>query len=134
MDYEEMLKKAREDMPSAVSERERFEIPKVKGHVEGNKTIIINMTQIADTLRRPTPHLFKYLLKELATPGTLKRSAMFGAKIPASKINEKIKKYASELVLCKECGKSDTELKTEVNTVLLKCQACGAHYAVKTRL
>ena len=93
MDYKEMLKKAREEMPESVFESERFEIPKAKGHLQGNKTVISNFHSIADVLGRTTEHMLKYLLKELATPGTLTRSSLIlGAKVPASRINEKIRK------------------------------------------
>jgi len=135
MEYEALLKQALENMPSSVHERERFEIPKVKGRMEGNKTIIINLRQIAQLFHRPVEHLFKYLLRELACPGAMQRhGAIFGAKIPAAKINDKIKKYASELVLCKECGKPDTEFVKEGDVTNLKCQACAATYPVKARL
>ncbi len=129
-----MLEKAQEEMPSSVQERERFEIPKIKGHMEGNKTILVNLRKIAETLRRPPAHLFKYLLKELATPGLLRGgNAVFGTKLPASKINDKIHKYATELVLCRECGKADTKF-VEDEAVYVSCQACGAKYQVKTHL
>src|SRR3990172_4327273 len=105
MEYEQLLKRARERLPQSVFEKERFEIPKVRGHLEGNKTIITNFLQIASTLRRPTEHLLKYVLKELATPGEVLRSGLLvlGAKIPASRINDKIKQYAHEFVLCPDC-------------------------------
>jgi translation initiation factor 2 beta subunit (eIF-2beta)/eIF-5 len=45
MDYETMLKRGREKLPEAVFTAERFEIPNVKGHLEGNKTIISNFSQ-----------------------------------------------------------------------------------------
>lgn len=130
-----MLKKATEEMPDSVHERERFEIPKVKGHLEGNKTILSNLKQIGDLLKRPADHLFKYLLKEIAAPGVLKEGrAVIGTKASASKINEKIRKYAEELVLCKQCGKPETTLKKDGNFVKLTCQACGTNYIVKTKI
>ena len=130
-----MLDKALEEMPSAVHERERFTVPKVKGHLQGNKVIISNLNSISETLRRPIDHLFKFLLRELATPGVIKGNrAVFGAKISASKINEKIRKYAEEFVLCKKCGKPDTKLAKEGEGVFLTCQACAEKYLVKTRV
>jgi len=77
MGYEQLLKRAREQLPQSVFEKERFEIPKVRGHLEGNKTVISNFQQIANTLRRPTEHLLKYVLRELATPGEISRSGWF---------------------------------------------------------
>ena len=40
MNYEDMLKSAREKLPEPVKGTERFEIPNVRGQIEGNKTII----------------------------------------------------------------------------------------------
>ncbi|RJQ20790.1 translation initiation factor IF-2 subunit beta [Candidatus Woesearchaeota archaeon] len=136
MDYESMLKRARERMPESVFEKERFEIPKVRGHLEGNKTIITNFQQVAGTLRRPLDHLLKYVLKELAAPGEIMRSGLLvlGAKIPAGRINEKIRQYALEFVLCADCGKPDTEIVREGDFNFLKCSACGAKHPVKSKL
>lgn len=135
MDYESLLKRARERMPAVVFERERFELPKVKGHFEGNKTIISNFAQIASTLRREQDHLLKYLLKELATPGIVRGGmVVLGSNIAASRINEKIKQYAHEFVLCPDCGKPDTDLKPEGDFMFLKCSVCGAKHPVKARI
>ncbi len=128
-----MLKKARDEMPESVFESERFEIPKVTGHIQGNKTIISNFLVIANTLGRSPEHLLKYILKELATPGTLRgNNLILGAKVPASRINEKIRKYATEFVLCPECGKPDTKIIKEGDVTYMRCQACGAKHPVKS--
>lgn len=135
MDYEKALKRARENLPESVFEKERFEIPKVKGHIEGNKTVISNFKQIASTLRRPVEHLLKYVLKELATPGDLRPSGLvMGTKVPASRINGKIKQYADEFVFCQDCGKPDTQLVKEGELLYKKCLACGAKKSVKSKI
>ncbi len=133
MNYEELLKRAQERMPESVHEIERFEIPKIRGHFEGNKTIISNFQQISQILRRPIEHLLKFLLKQLATPGEIQKSGLLilGAKISASRINQKIREYAITFVLCPQCGKPDTEIKKEENINVLKCTACGAKQSIK---
>jgi len=132
MKYEKMLDKARKELPESMLKVERFEIPKVRGHIQGNRTIINNFHQIAAVLRRKTEHLLKYVLKELAAPGELKQSALIiGTKVSASKVNEKIKKYAEKFVICPECKKPDTKLVNEEGTVFIKCLACGAKHPVK---
>ena len=133
MDYVGLLKKSREDMPEIVKERVRFEVPKVKGHIQGNKTVIINFSQICDTLSREQKHILKFLLKELATSGEIKGSGalIFGTKLPSSRINEKLKEYAFEFVLCRECGKPDTKIIKEKGLSILKCNACGKKNVVK---
>jgi translation initiation factor 2 subunit 2 len=136
MEYEQLLERARQKMPPSVVERERFEIPKVKGRMEGNKTVISNFSQIASTLRRPVEHLLKFILKELATPGEILRSGLLvlGAKVPASRINEKIREYAYEFVLCPQDGKPDTDIVMEGEFAFLKCNACGHKHPVKSKI
>ncbi|MAG45404.1 MAG: translation initiation factor IF-2 subunit beta [Nanoarchaeota archaeon] len=132
MDYEKMLEEGIKHIPESVLKKERFEMPTVKGHIEGNKTIITNFQQVADALRRESDHLLKFLLKELATPGTLKGSRLvFGRKISSKQINEKIEKYAKIYVLCKDCNKPDTQLMKEDGILLIKCTACGAKHPVR---
>jgi translation initiation factor 2 subunit 2 len=135
MDYEELLKKARKELPESVLKTERFEIPKVQGHIEGNKTVINNFEQIANTLRRPVEHLLKYVLRELATPGEMRKGALIiGTKINSARINEKIEKYTNEFVLCTECKKPDTKLIKEGRVTFLKCLACGAKHPIKSKI
>ena len=136
MDYDKMLADVRKNLPEAVFVKERFEIPKVMGHVQGNRTIISNFLQIASTLRREVDHMLKYVLKELATPGEIKKSGalIMGTKVPASRINDKIRQYAHEFVLCSECGKPDTQLVREGDLMYLKCTACGAKNFVKAKI
>ena len=131
--YEKLLEKARKELPELAVGSERFNIEKIKGHLKGNKTVLVNLKKIAKDLGRDENHLLKYLLRELATPGKVVRDRVFlGTKIPASAINKKIKKYVSEFVLCSECGKPDTNLVEEKGIVHLKCLACGVKKPVKT--
>jgi len=135
MEYGELLQRARKRLPASVFEKERFEIPKVKGRIEGNKTVISNFVQIAQILRRPVEHMLKYILRELAAPGTVRSGLLLvGSKIPASRINDKIRQYAYEFVLCPDCGKPDTEIKKEGDFAFLKCSACGAKHSVKAKI
>ena len=132
MDYQALLKKARAELPEQTKGGERFTIEKIKGHLEGNKTVLVNLKKIAKDLDREDNHLLKYLLRELATPGKYVRGrAILGSKIAAATINKKIKKYASEFVFCSECNKPDTALTEEKLVTYLKCQACGAKKPVK---
>lgn len=130
--YEQLLKKAEEELPEKGLSTDRFVIDKVMGHIEGNKTVISNLKAIAKMLSRKEDHLLKYLLRELATPGKWDRDrVIFGTKVPASTINKKIKKYASEFVYCSECGKPETKLVEEKEVTYLRCSACGVKKPVK---
>ena len=135
-DYKKMLGEVRKNLPEAVFIKERFELPNVLGHIQGNRTIVSNFLQIASALRRDVDHLLKYVLKELATPGEVKKSGalILGTKVPASRINEKVRQYANEFVFCFECGKPDTKLEKEGVLVYMKCTACGAKNIVKAKI
>ncbi|GAF88481.1 unnamed protein product, partial [marine sediment metagenome] len=39
MNYRQLLEKAKKEMPKSVHEKERFEMPPIKGHIQGTKTI-----------------------------------------------------------------------------------------------
>lgn len=133
--YEELLKKAIEKLPKKIEKTERFEMPKVAGLIEGNKTIITNFYQIADILHRQPEHLLKFLLRELATPGNLEKTRLIlGRKISSNIINEKIEFYAKTFVLCPECKRPDTQLIRENKILMIKCTACGAKQPVKAKI
>ncbi len=114
---------------------ERFEIPKIEGHIEGSKTILTNLQQIASHIRRDINHLLKYLLRELATSGAIKENrVILQRKISSQKINEKIKDYAHEFVICRECQKPDTELIKQDKFMFVHCLACGAKHSVRAKI
>ncbi|MAG60401.1 translation initiation factor IF-2 subunit beta [archaeon] len=132
--YDDLLSKAYSELPELMQGDDRFTIEKVKGHLEGSKTVISNLKQIAKGLNRDPEHLLKYLLRETASAGKFRGdSAIFAAKIGAGTFNKKIKKYASEFVICSECGKPDSTLDVERGGIsYLKCQACGVKKPVKS--
>ncbi len=133
--YKKLLDEAYVKLKPLDRTRERFEIPKIEGHLEGNKTILNNLNQIASYLRRDIEHLYRFLLKELATPGSLKNSrVILQRKIFSLKINEKIQDYAKEFVVCKECGKPDTEIMKEKGFSFIHCLACGAKHSISGKI
>ncbi|OGJ12514.1 translation initiation factor IF-2 subunit beta [Candidatus Pacearchaeota archaeon RBG_19FT_COMBO_34_9] len=134
-DYEKLLNEAYNKIKKPETSGERFEIPKVEGHFEGKKTILTNFFQIADYLRRNPEHFQKFLLRELATSGQPDGDRMIlNNNIPSSKINQKIEQYVKEFVLCRECGKPDTELIKEDRFSFIHCLACGAKHSVRQKI
>ncbi|MFH1409257.1 MAG: translation initiation factor IF-2 subunit beta [Nanoarchaeota archaeon] len=135
MDYEKMLDRGIESLPESTKKSERFEIPRVLGHIQGNKTIISNFGAIAQVLHREAGHVLKYILKELATPGELQSGRMvIGRKVSASKINTKIESYAQQYVICQECKRPDTQLEKKGTITLMKCAACGATRPINAKI
>jgi len=130
-----MLKAAKDKLPKVQAKSERFELPKIKGRVEGNKTILVNFFQIADVLARTPEHILKYLQRELATPGHFEdKRLVFGRKLASKMINEKLKKYVEIFVLCSECSKPDTKLLVEEGKQIKKCMACGHKSVVAAKI
>lgn len=133
--YESMLEQAYAKIKPIEHNGERFETPKIEGHLEGTKTILTNVPQIAAYLRRDANHFLKFLLRELATSGTMRNSVLIlQRKINSQKINEKIEDYVKEFVLCKQCGKPDTELLKDKDFLFMHCLACTAKHPVRSKL
>jgi translation initiation factor 2 subunit 2 len=135
MKYEDLLKEAYKEMPEVKVTGSRYEMPKVKGHVEGNKTIIVNFIQICSSFNRDRQHVLKYLLRELATPGRLEDTRLIlGRKLTSKQINDKLENYANTFVLCYECKKPDSKLIYEDGVLYIRCMACGAKHKVKSKI
>lgn len=132
--YEELLDRAKKILPETKQSTERFVISNIRGHVQGNKTILSNFLQIAQHLGRSPEHMLKFILKELATPGEIKKQfVILGTKVPANRINDSIKEYAEIFVICRECRKPDTKMSKEGEVYFVKCQACGAKYSIYSK-
>jgi|SRR3989338_10363455 len=132
MDYERMLDEGMKKLPEIVVSTERFEVPKARGHIQGNKTVITNFNNIIESFRRDKEHFLKFLLRELATPGNLEGPRLvLGRKVSAVLINQKIQQYADNYVLCSTCGKPDTQVIDKEGETYLKCTACGAQKKIK---
>jgi len=134
-DYEKLLNQAYEQVKQVDTSGGRFEIPKIEGHFEGKKTILSNFFQITSHLRRTPEHFQKFMLKELAASGQKEGDRLIlNIKVPSAKINQKIEQYAKEFVLCRECGKPDTEIIKEDRLNFVHCLACGAKHSVRSKI
>ena len=131
-DYAELLKRGREQIKEEITDQARFEMPKVRGHIQGNRTVITNWYQIATNLNRDVHQLTKYVLRELATPGELGNKALLlGTKLSATRVNKKLEQYVKEKVMCNQCNRPDTKIMIENNVTSLKCLACGAKATIR---
>ena len=134
MSYDELLDQAYSKVKK-VKNNERFEIPKIEGHTQGSKTTLTNFSEVCKSLRRKPEHISKFLIKELGVPGKLEGDRLvLNKKISISNVNEKIPLYVKEFVICKECGKPDTELEKKDRFVFVHCLACGAKHSVRAKL
>jgi translation initiation factor 2 subunit 2 len=124
--YEDLLKKAKSNLPKKQSGG-RFEIPRPLVQQSGKQTYIRNFSDIAKTLRREPKQIAKYLFKELAIPGAIKGNELvLQAKINSFMIEQRLRDYVKEFVICHECEKPDTNIIEENGITFIKCEACGA--------
>ena len=132
-EYIKLLDRAFEQAPSLSSEKSDFEIPKVDSIVQGNKTIIRNLSQIADKARRSPSDIAKYLSKEFGVPvGIEDQRLVLNGKFSNDDIEKRMHRYFDVYVICRECGKPDTHLEGAGRGMFfMVCEACGARYGIK---
>jgi translation initiation factor 2 subunit 2 len=131
-DYEELLKKARSQIPEVSSKHERLELPRLHHSVVGMRTIIHNFKEIADALNRDPQHLLKYLTREMATAATVQESrVIFQGKFSPDTLQRLIQRYVENFVVCPVCKRPDTKIVKEKRLSFLICEACGAKSSVQ---
>ena len=130
--YTELLDRAFSKLPKLSSEKSDFVIPRVDSITEGNKTIIRNITAIADTARRKAGDIARYISKELSIPVNVEDTRLLiNGKFAQEDLNKRMLKYFEVYVVCRECHKPDTHLENAEKGMYLVCEACGARYWVK---
>ena len=136
LDYEKLLERAREGLEAVMQNAERFSPPTPEILHEGSKkTIIRNFSEIVDALRRDETHLYKFLLPELGTAGSVNnRRLVLQGRVPERKIKERIKSYIDTFIVCQECNRPDTSFLRTGRTLNLHCEACGAKRPIRTNL
>ncbi|MDE1865692.1 MAG: translation initiation factor IF-2 subunit beta [Candidatus Micrarchaeota archaeon] len=131
--YAELLDRAFSKLPSLSAERSDFVIPKAEVMNEGVKTIIRNISQIADRARRGEDEIARYVSKELSVPVNVAEHRMIiSGRFNSDDIDRRIARYFELYVICKECKKPDTKLEAADKGLYLVCEACGARYWIKS--
>jgi translation initiation factor 2 subunit 2 len=130
--YEELLKRARSQLPETASKRERLEIPRLHYSVVGMRTIIHNFKEIAEVLNRDPQHILKFLTGELATAAIMQESrVIFQGKFPRETLERLLQRYMETFVTCPVCKRPDTKIVKEKRLSFLVCAACGAKSSVR---
>jgi len=131
-DYEELLKRARSQIPEVFLKQERLELPRLHYSTVGMRTIIYNFKEVADALNRDPQYLLKFLTGEMATAATMQQSrAIFQGKFSQETFGRLIQRYIESFVVCPVCKRPDTKIVKEKRLSFLVCEACGARSSVK---
>jgi translation initiation factor 2 subunit 2 len=130
--YDDLLKRACEQMPEVSIKKERLELPRIQIQTVGMRTIIFNFKDIASALDRDPQHLLKFLTREMATAATVSESrAIFQGKFRSDSFERLIQRYLESYVTCPVCKRPDTRLVKEKRLSFVVCNACGAKSSVK---
>jgi translation initiation factor 2 subunit 2 len=130
--YDDLLKRACEQMPEVSIKKERLELPRIQIQTVGMRTIIFNFREIAAALDRDPQHVLKFLTREMATAATVSESrAIFQGKFRADSFERLIQRYLESYVTCPVCKRPDTRLVKEKRLSFVVCNACGAKSSVK---
>jgi translation initiation factor 2 subunit 2 len=131
--YEKLLERAYSMLPEKVEYKGRFQVPKPRVLIVGDKTIIQNFKQICDVIRREPKVVSKWFAKELAVPaqigekGELVLTGRFNTKI----IEKLLNMFVDQYVICPTCKGPDTELiRLDRKVWILRCHVCGAETPV----
>jgi len=130
--YEELLKRALEQVPKVSFDRSRFQVPEPDIIYVGNRTVIRNFKSLCSALNRDEKHFMKYLLRELGAAGNqVGEHLLVQGKFAEGTIKQKLESYLEEFVFCRECRRPDTKLMKYEGVIMLQCEACGARTTVR---
>jgi translation initiation factor 5 len=119
----------------------RYKMEKIQSKIEGKgngiKTVIVNLSSVAQSLARPGAYVIKYFGFELGAQTNTNpaddRWIINGAH-EASKLQDYLDGFISKFVLCKKCKNPETDVVIKDGRILLDCKACGQRSDVDLRL
>ena len=101
---------------------------KIEGKGNGIKTVIVNLSNVADQLARPPNYVIKYFGFELGAQTNIDpkddRWIINGAH-EASKLQDHLDGFINKFVLCKDCKNPETVVNVKDGSISLDCKACG---------
>ncbi|KAH6985036.1 domain found in IF2B/IF5-domain-containing protein [Ilyonectria robusta] len=110
---------------------------KIEGKGNGIKTVVVNLSSVAQSLARPGAYVIKYFGFELGAQTNIDpkddRWIINGAH-DAAKLQDHLDGFINKFVLCKKCKNPETDVHIKDDRILLDCKACGQRSDVDIRL
>lgn len=110
---------------------------KIEGKGNGIKTVVVNLSSVAQSLSRPGSYVIKYFGFELGAQTNIDprddRWIINGAH-DAPKLQDYLDGFINKFVLCKKCKNPETDVVIKDERILLDCKACGVRSDVDLRL
>lgn len=129
--YEALLDRAYSKFKHTTDTGERFVVPQVELMYDGRNSVIRNLKEISEKLRREDTHILGYLSREFGCPGVIDGPrGVLKSKVAADLANKKIQEYTARFVMCSECKRPDTHIDKAGKVNMLVCESCGAQRPV----
>ncbi|OAA68008.1 Translation initiation factor IF2/IF5 [Niveomyces insectorum RCEF 264] len=110
---------------------------KIEGKGNGIKTVVTNLSSVAQSLARPGSYLIKYFGFELGAQTNIDppddRWIINGAH-DSAKLQDYLDGFITKFVLCKKCKNPETVVQIKDGRIWLDCKACGQRSEVDLRL
>ncbi|KAL7941968.1 domain found in IF2B/IF5 domain-containing protein [Trichoderma barbatum] len=110
---------------------------KIEGKGNGIKTVVVNLSSVAQSLARPGSYVIKYFGFELGAQTNIDpkddRWIINGAH-DAAKLQDHLDGFINKFVLCKKCKNPETDVTIKDDHIILDCKACGQRTDVDLRL
>lgn len=116
----------------------RYKMPllqaKIEGKGNGIKTVVTNMPELAQALRRPPEYVTKFLGVELGAQTIMNAEAgryIVNGAHDTQRLRDLLCRFINKYVLCEACRNPETALSQDSKGIIsAQCAACGAKYAV----
>jgi translation initiation factor 5 len=106
---------------------------KIEGKGNGIKTVVVNLSSVAQAVYRPGAYVIKYFGFELGAQTNVDpaddRWIINGAH-ESSKLQDLLDGFINKFVLCGDCSNPETEVIIEDGLIDLDCKACGSRTKV----
>lgn len=109
---------------------------KIEGKGNGIKTVVANLSSVAQSLARPPAYVIKYFGFELGAQTNTNPSDdrwIINGAHEASKLQDYLDGFITKFVLCKNCKNPETDVNIKDGRILLDCKACGQRSDVDLR-
>ncbi|KAF2742866.1 hypothetical protein M011DRAFT_254828 [Sporormia fimetaria CBS 119925] len=110
---------------------------KIEGKGNGIKTVIVNLSSVAQSLARPPAYVIKYFGFELGAQTNINPSDdrwIINGAHDAAKLQDYLDGFIQKFVLCKKCKNPETDVNIKDDQIKLDCKACGKISDVDARL
>jgi len=119
----------------------RYKMEKLQSKIEGKgngiKSVIVNLSSVAQSLSRSPQYVVKFFGFELGAQVTANPSDdryIINGAHEASKLQDYLDTFIVKFVLCEECKNPETDLKiTKDGNIIRDCKACGQRTNVDLR-